>query len=189
MLNSTKVVTSIPTGLRRRGRRPGFLGFRINISIFLVFLIALLVNKVFWFLPFVLIIPVIVTLVLVNPLIFLGFLVVLFEFFSTSVPGIMTMVVLFPWLTVKLVKRFYKEVKIDFSIWFYLLVGLMILGQLVLISLNQVIHPWLESSEVQKQSWQILLALPWLRVMLMLVVSTFITATASIFIRFNTSSQ
>lgn len=161
----------------------------INISIFIVFLFALLVNKIFWFLPFVLIIPVIATMVLPSPLIYLGALSVLLEFFSTSVPGIMTAVILLPWLIVNIVRRFYKEVKIDFLISFYLLVGLIIFSQIVLLSLSQIIDPWLRPAESQMQLWQVVLVMPWLKVGLMVIASTVVTTTISIFIRFNTSWQ
>lgn len=161
----------------------------INISIFIVFLFALLVNKIFWFLPFVLIIPVIATMVLPSPLIYLGVLSVLLEFFSTSVPGIMTAAILLPWLIVNIVRRFYKEVKIDFLISFYLLVGLIIFSQIVLLSLSQIIDPWLRPAESQMQLWQVMLVMPWLKVGLMVIASTVVTTTISIFIRFNTSWQ
>lgn len=161
----------------------------INISIFIIFLFALLADKFFWFLPFVLIVPVIATMALKNPLIYLGVLAVLLEFFSISAPGIMTVAVLLPWLTTSAIKRFYKEVKIDFLISFYVLVGLIIFSQLALISISQVIHPWLKFPESQMQLWQTILMVPWLKAAFTVIASTIVAATISIFIRFNTSWQ
>ena len=158
-------------------------------SIFIILLFALLVNKFFWFLPFVLVFPVIATLVLPSPLMFLGILTVLMEFFSTSVPGSMTVAVLLPWLTIKVVTRFYKEVKVDFLISFYLLIGLIILGQLVLFSINEAIGSWLRLAEPGVQLWQAMLTVPWLSAVFTVIASTLVTVTASIFIRFNTSWQ
>lgn len=161
----------------------------MSIIVFVVVLLALLANKFFWFLPFVLIVPVIVTMVLKNPLILLGLLAVLLEVFSTSVPGMMIAVVLLPWLIISAIKRFRKELEIDFLLSFYLLVSLIIFSQLILISFSQAIDLRLRTAELQMPLWQMMLAVPWLKAAVIVAASTFVAATALIFIRFNTSWQ
>jgi hypothetical protein len=152
----------------------------IYTAVFFVFIFALLASKYIWFLPFILIFPVIVTFVLPSPLALLGGLAILSEFFSTSLPGIMVVVVLLPWLTAYAFKRFYKEVKVDFLISFYLIVGLIIFCQIILLSLSLAVP---ESLGV----WEIIIAVPWLKAMFTIIASSLIVATASIFIRYNTA--
>ncbi len=182
-----KITSGAIAGIRQRSGQPGYYGPRIKASIFIIFLLVLLANKVLWFLPFVLIVPVIITTILTAPLFFLGALAVLLELFSTSMPGTMAVVVLLPWLMMNVTKRFYKEIKIDFSVSFYVLVALIIFSQLILITLSQVMPLWLSSLEPQIHLWQIVFAVPWLKAVFMAIASALVAATVSIFIRFNTS--
>jgi hypothetical protein len=128
----------------------------------------------------VLVLPALISFTTTTPLPYLIGVIVAAELWSLQPPGIMTIVVLTPWL----ILRLFKRARVDFSVSFFLFVTATVLLQFVILLVPEVFRRW------RFEHWSLLSAgdalaliqwpiVPWL------LVPIGIIFTASVIVHYN----
>jgi len=136
----------------------------------LVFVVWML-TKVIWFMPFIVLVPMVIVYTVDSPLVYLFSLALIGELFSFLPPGIVIMVVFIPWV----IQRIVRVVQVDVSFAF----AAMVVGT-CLLQLAVMFIP----SAVQAGSVQVV---PWLSAGLVVLFSSTVTWLVAIAVYYNRS--
>lgn len=141
-----------------------------------VILVSLVLGKLFWFLPALVILSGVLARVVDNSGWYLMLVAVVAELVSVLPVGIVAAIVMVPWVAHYLVRK----VSVDVSFSYLLLVGLVVIVQMLILFLpdSLVVSPV-----------EAVTAIPWFRVMITIALASLFVYGASVIIHFNWTWQ
>jgi len=142
--------------------------------------LALVLGAIFWWLPVILVLPTLLVYTTINSLAYILILGFVTELCSWSYPGLFLVSFFIPWF----IKKIFKGVEIDFKFSYYGIIFMGMFLQMVLIVGYGIFLEWQRGQggnfiEIISQY------VPWMRTLVILVVTTVFTASASALIFIN----